>query len=96
MDTYELVSKILNGSKKEFSCDGCDSLQTKYVGDGFDQFYEWRCRSKKLRLIGHDEPFHACKVPLWCPKIANLKKRSVKAKGRKMDRYALLKKAHKI
>jgi hypothetical protein len=103
MDTYELVVKRLNGGKKEFSCDGCDSLKIKYISDGFDaskgiiiHFYEWRCQSKKLRLIGPDEPFHSCKVPSWCPKVVNLKKRSDKAKASchsKMDRYALLKKA---
>jgi hypothetical protein len=59
----------------EFTCNNCENLQALYVGDGFDGFYEWKCRAKKLRLIGHDEPFDHCKLPLWCPKIATLKKR---------------------
>lgn len=53
----------------KFTCGTCEHLQANYVGDGFDEFYEWKCRAAKLRLIGHDEPFDHCKMPAWCPLI---------------------------
>lgn len=56
-------------------CESCIELHSNYVGDGFDSFYEWKCKLSKLKLIGYDEPFHHCKTPKWCPKN---KKRKLK------------------
>lgn len=59
----------------EFNCKGCRELSKSYVGDGFDEFWEWRCKAEKNRLIGYDETFSRCELPSWCPKLKNVMKR---------------------
>jgi hypothetical protein len=52
-----------------FSCYACAFLNKSYVGDGFDEFWEWRCTAKNNKLVGHDEPFSSCNLPKWCPRL---------------------------
>jgi hypothetical protein len=66
------IPKPQKKTRVKFTCGTCEHLLSKYVGDGFDEFYEWKCRAAELRLIGHDEPFARCERPAWCPKIKNV------------------------
>jgi hypothetical protein len=71
------VSKLKQKKKfpsglRDTLCGTCEHLNSRYVGDGFDEFYEWKCRAAKSRLIGHDEPFNHCETPSWCPKMKNI------------------------
>ena len=69
-----------------FSCSKCDSLIRSYVGDGFDEFYEWKCgATKKKKLIGHEEHTFP-KLPVWCPEARKLMARmKVKVNPKKVS-----------
>ncbi len=55
---------------KAFSCLNCGSLNRQYIGDGFDEFYEWNCGEKNCKKIACVDTFDPVPtLPLWCPRL---------------------------
>lgn len=55
---------------KAFTCMNCESLNRKYIGDGFDEFFELYCGEMNGKKIGCVDTFDpAPTLPLWCPRL---------------------------
>ena len=54
-----------------FTCTECHRSTKAYIGDGFDEFWEYRCQENKGTVIGFQDTFDPPLVPpSWCPRIA--------------------------
>lgn len=55
---------------RPFTCADCTELNRKYIGDGFDEFYEWTCGATENKTIACVDTFDPMpKIPTWCPRI---------------------------
>ena len=70
---------------KGFCCSDCSNLVREYIGDGFDEFYDWKCGAKDNKPITCMDTFDPDPViPEWCPKLAaTLKEQKEKREAKK-------------
>jgi hypothetical protein len=73
---------------KGFSCASCVHLRRNYIGDGFDEFYEWLCGAMDNKEISCVDTFDPTPpLPELCPvmkqTLLDIKKAKAEKKRKK-------------
>ena len=78
----------MNKKVEGFSCQNCQYLKREYIGDGFDEFYDWKCGAEGNKAITCVDTFDPIPpLPTWCPMLKTtleaIKLHSKSKKGKK-------------